>query len=84
MLLFIFKFSYYKILQTIFSAHMLTDDVHITQMAKDAEFFGSDGVIVTGKSTGLETSIEELKGQLTIRLFGEHILNKLLCTVHTP
>jgi membrane complex biogenesis BtpA family protein len=43
------------------SANFITSDVDIGDMAKNAEFFGSDGIIVTGSSTGSEASIEELK-----------------------
>jgi uncharacterized protein len=42
------------------SAHALTADVSIAETAKAAEFFLSDGVIVTGPATGCETNLEEL------------------------
>lgn len=42
------------------SANFITSDVSIGEMAKNAEFFGSDGIIVTGSSTGSEASIEEI------------------------
>lgn len=42
------------------SAHTLTADVDIVETAHAAEFFLSDGVIVTGVSTGLAASPEEL------------------------
>jgi uncharacterized protein len=42
------------------SANFITSDVSIGDMAKNAEFFGSDGIIVTGSSTGSEASIEEI------------------------
>ena len=43
------------------SSHALTSDVSITETAKAAEFFLSDGVIVTGSSTGNEANIDEVK-----------------------
>jgi membrane complex biogenesis BtpA family protein len=42
------------------SANFITNDVSIAEMAKNAEFFGSDGIIVTGSSTGGEASIKEI------------------------
>jgi membrane complex biogenesis BtpA family protein len=42
------------------SANFITSDVSIADMSKNAEFFGSDGIIVTGNSTGSEASIEEI------------------------
>ncbi len=43
------------------SSHSITSDVDIVETAKAAEFFLSDGVILTGTSTGKETDIDELK-----------------------
>ncbi len=43
------------------SAHALTQDVSLLDTAKAAQFFLSDGVIVTGNHTGSETSTEELE-----------------------
>ena len=43
------------------SSHSITSDVNISETAKAAEFFLSDGVILTGTSTGKETDIDELK-----------------------
>jgi membrane complex biogenesis BtpA family protein len=43
------------------SSHALTADVDIVETAHAAEFFLSDGVIVTGVATGTEASIEELQ-----------------------
>jgi membrane complex biogenesis BtpA family protein len=43
------------------SSHALTIDVNTTEMARAAEFFLSDGVIVTGVATATEVSLEELK-----------------------
>jgi membrane complex biogenesis BtpA family protein len=42
------------------SANYITSDVSIADMAKNAEFFGTDGLIITGSSTGAEADIEEL------------------------
>jgi membrane complex biogenesis BtpA family protein len=43
------------------SAHAITADVDIVETAHAAEFFLSDGVIVTGAATGAEASLEELR-----------------------
>ena len=43
------------------SAHAISADVSIAETAKAAEYFLSDGIIVTGKSTGESASLEELK-----------------------
>jgi len=43
------------------SSHAITNDVSIADTAKAAEFFLSDGIIVTGTSTGEEANIDELK-----------------------
>ncbi|TRY60632.1 hypothetical protein DNTS_014022 [Danionella cerebrum] len=43
------------------SAHALTSDVSIAEMARAAEFFLSDGVIVTGTATGAQADPEELR-----------------------
>ena len=42
------------------SSHSITSDVNIVETAKAAEFFLSDGVVLTGTSTGKETDIDEL------------------------
>jgi hypothetical protein len=42
------------------SAHAVTADVDIVETAHAAEFFLSDGVIVTGAVTGQEASLEEV------------------------
>ncbi len=44
------------------SSHSITADVSIEETAHAAEFFLSDGVIVTGVSTGTEASLDEVKG----------------------
>lgn len=43
------------------SSHAISADVSIADTAKAAEFFLSDGVIVTGAATGEKASLEELK-----------------------
>ncbi|MFA6023351.1 MAG: BtpA/SgcQ family protein [Candidatus Pacearchaeota archaeon] len=43
------------------SSHAITSDVNIAETAHTAEFFLSDGVIVTGVSTGTEADLEEVK-----------------------
>ena len=43
------------------SSHTITSDVDILETAKAAEFFLSDGVIITGSSTGTEANINEAK-----------------------
>lgn len=43
------------------SSHAITADVDIAETARAAEFFGADGVIVTGAATGRETSLKDLR-----------------------
>ena len=43
------------------SSHSITSDVSIEETAKTAEFFLSDGLIITGKATGKEAEIDEIK-----------------------
>lgn len=43
------------------SSHNLTADVSIEETAKAAEFFLSDGLILTGASTGKEADVNEIK-----------------------
>ncbi|MFN8577592.1 MAG: BtpA/SgcQ family protein [Candidatus Sericytochromatia bacterium] len=43
------------------SSHAITSDVDIVETAHAAEFFLSDGVIITGVSTGSEASINEIE-----------------------
>lgn len=44
------------------SSHAVTADVDIVETAHAAEFFLSDGLIITGKQTGFETDLDEIKG----------------------
>ncbi len=43
------------------SSHSVTADVSIEDTAHAAEFFLSDGIIITGTATGIEADIEEIK-----------------------
>lgn len=43
------------------SSHNITNDVSIEETAKAAEFFLSDGLIITGSATGKEANISEIK-----------------------
>ena len=43
------------------SSHAISGDISIEETAKAAEFFLSDGVIVTGNSTGVKASVEEVQ-----------------------
>ncbi|MFN8673141.1 MAG: BtpA/SgcQ family protein [Candidatus Sericytochromatia bacterium] len=43
------------------SSHAITSDVDICETAKAAEFFLSDGLIITGTSTGHEASTNEIE-----------------------
>ncbi len=42
------------------SAHAITSDVSIEETAKAAEFFASDGLIITGNATGQQASSDEV------------------------
>lgn len=46
------------------SAHALTSDISIEEMARAAEFFLSDGVIITGVATGAQADPQELRSIL--------------------
>lgn len=43
------------------SSHAITADVDILETAKAAHFFMSDGIIITGTSTGAEADLNEIK-----------------------
>jgi len=43
------------------NAHAITGDVGIAEMARNAEFFGADGVIITGVATAMPTSLDDLR-----------------------
>ena len=48
---------------TCFSAHSITSDVDLVDTAHAAEFFLSDGVIITGTATGRPVDTQELQGR---------------------
>jgi membrane complex biogenesis BtpA family protein len=43
------------------ASHVITSDISIEEAAKTADFFMSDGLIITGISTGKEPDLEEVK-----------------------
>lgn len=43
------------------SSHAITQDVSLLDTAKAAQFFLSDGVIITGNHTGIAVSVDDLK-----------------------
>jgi len=43
------------------SSHSITSDVDIVETAHTAEFFKSDGVVITGVATGKETDVDDVK-----------------------
>jgi predicted TIM-barrel enzyme len=43
------------------ASHAITGDLSIADIAEGAEFFGADGLIVTGAATGKSTSIEDVR-----------------------
>lgn len=43
-----------------YSSHAITNDVSLLETAKAAELFRSDGIVLTGSSTGCETNVEEV------------------------
>jgi hypothetical protein len=43
------------------SSHAITSDISIVETAQAAEYFLSDGVIITGASTGKKPSLEEIQ-----------------------
>jgi hypothetical protein len=59
-------------------ANQITKDVSIADMSKNANFFGSDGIIITGTTTGGEAELNDLKqakeGKLPV-LLGSGITN---------
>ena len=52
--------SIFVYLHLFSSSHAITRDVDVVDMAKAAEFFQSDGVIITGISTGSPASYKEM------------------------
>jgi hypothetical protein len=43
------------------ASHAITSDISITEACQGAKFFGADGIIITGSSTGKQTSIEDVR-----------------------
>lgn len=43
------------------ASHAITGDLSITEVAQGAKFFGADGIIITGSSTGKQTAIEDVR-----------------------
>lgn len=43
------------------SSHVVTADVDLVETAKAAEYFRSDGLIITGSSTGVAADLKEIK-----------------------
>ncbi len=43
------------------SSHAVTSDLDIMEVAKAAEFFASDGLIITGKHTGEKANVNEIE-----------------------
>ncbi len=64
------------------SSHTITSDVNLIETAKAAEFFQSDGVIITGYSTGEEadtSDVKKVKDSINIPVFvGSGITEKNL------
>ena len=52
----------YKISPFFYSSHTITGDVSLAETSQAAELFGSDGLIVTGTTTGDPTKPEHLTG----------------------
>jgi predicted TIM-barrel enzyme len=51
----------------VISAHAITSDVSLQETAKAAEFFLSDGIIITGATTGDPVDTGNLHGELQLR-----------------
>ncbi|XP_055629715.1 uncharacterized protein F13E9.13, mitochondrial isoform X2 [Toxorhynchites rutilus septentrionalis] len=45
----------------ILSSHSVTNDVSLLETAQAAEFFCSDGIVLTGNATGSETNVEDVQ-----------------------
>ena len=43
------------------ASHAITGDLSITDFAQGAGFFGADGIIITGSSTGKQTAVEDVR-----------------------
>ncbi|MBL4592081.1 MAG: BtpA/SgcQ family protein [Phycisphaerales bacterium] len=43
------------------ASHAITGDLSVADFAEGAKFFGADGLIITGSSTGKQTAIEDVR-----------------------
>lgn len=43
------------------SSHAVTADVDLADTTRAAEFFGTDGIVVTGTATGMPTNVEDVR-----------------------
>lgn len=50
------------------SSHSLTSDVDVSETGKTAEFFMSDGLILTGSSTGSPVNVDQVKSVSSLNL----------------
>ncbi|XP_058833747.1 uncharacterized protein F13E9.13, mitochondrial isoform X2 [Topomyia yanbarensis] len=50
------------------SSHAITSDVSVLDTARAAEFFCSDGIVLTGEATGCETNVEEVQSLKKVNL----------------
>lgn len=74
----------YFILVT-YSSHSITQDVNLIETAKAATFFLSDGIIITGSSTGQPAEPKDVKGILHLTILIFYMVNshyKLSYTKH--
>lgn len=65
----------------VYSAHALTADVCIAEMARAAEFCLSDGLVLTGPSTGVQANPQELSGELQLHSSSTHSSSPLQSTL---
>lgn len=61
-----FMHALYTCVVFFHSSHALTSDVSIEETARAAEFFLSDGVIITGAATGVQANPEEFRGTVCV------------------
>lgn len=47
----------------ILSSHAITQDVNLIETAKAATFFLSDGIVITGTSTGQPAEPSDVEGE---------------------
>ena len=60
----------------------MTADVSIADTAQAAEYFLSDGVIVTGSSTNVPADTDELKGICMGTIYGGLHVPTIMITLH--